>query len=341
MLIGLTNASATFQALMNNVLWPFLRRFVLVFFDDIVIYNSSLSEHLHHVRLVLEQLQAHQLFVKRSKCLQRTLRWLLGPRHLRGRCPHGRQQSPRHHCLTRTTDRARGPRVPWASRVLPAVHPRLRQHRHATHRPAEGHVPIAPRHAKLAAYERELIGLVQAVRHWCPYLWGLPFIIRTNHYSLKFLLVQRLSMIPQHQWASKLLDFNFSVEYTPVATNVVANALSHCHEKETGELVAISAPTFEIINDLHREIDSDLELRKLKQDVVAGDHGGDWALVDGPIIVSERVFVPRTSASLSAQLTNAHDTGHEGIQKTLHRLRDDFQVPGARLCSGLHRVPVE
>jgi hypothetical protein len=69
MLIGLTNASATFQALMNNVLWPFLRRFVLVFFDDILIYNSSLSEHLHHVRLVLEQLQAHQLFVKRSKCV--------------------------------------------------------------------------------------------------------------------------------------------------------------------------------------------------------------------------------------------------------------------------------
>jgi hypothetical protein len=34
--------------------------------------------------------------------------------------------------------------------------------------------PIAPRHAKLAAYERELIGLVQAVRHWRPYLWVVP-----------------------------------------------------------------------------------------------------------------------------------------------------------------------
>ena len=38
--------------------------------------------------------------------------------------------------------------------------------------------PIAPRHAKLAAYERELIGLVQAVRHWRPYLWGRCFIVR-------------------------------------------------------------------------------------------------------------------------------------------------------------------
>jgi hypothetical protein len=47
---------------------------------------------------------------------------------------------------------------------------------------------IAPQHAKLAAYKHELIGLVQAVRHWRPYLWGQSFIICTDHYSLKFLL---------------------------------------------------------------------------------------------------------------------------------------------------------
>jgi hypothetical protein len=58
--------------------------------------------------------------------------------------------------------------------------------------------PVAPQHAKLAAYERELIGLVKAVRHWRPYLWGRPFVVRTDHYSLKFLLDQRLSTIPQH-----------------------------------------------------------------------------------------------------------------------------------------------
>jgi hypothetical protein len=60
---GLTNAPATFQALMNTVLRPFLRRFVLVFFDDILIYNSSWSEHLRHVHLV-----EHRLFIKKSKC---------------------------------------------------------------------------------------------------------------------------------------------------------------------------------------------------------------------------------------------------------------------------------
>jgi hypothetical protein len=48
--------------------------------------------------------------------------------------------------------------------------------------------PFAMRHLKLAAYERELIGLVQAVCHWRPYLWGRHFAVRTNHYNLKYLL---------------------------------------------------------------------------------------------------------------------------------------------------------
>jgi hypothetical protein len=65
---GLTNAPATFQALMNDALRPFLRRFILVFFDDILIYSSAWSEHLRHVRLVFEQLQAHKLYLKKSKC---------------------------------------------------------------------------------------------------------------------------------------------------------------------------------------------------------------------------------------------------------------------------------
>jgi hypothetical protein len=68
---------------------------------------------------------------------------------------------------------------------------------------------VAPHHQKLPAYERELIGLVKEVRNWRPYLWGRAFLARTDHYSLKFLLDQRLSTIPQHTWSASCLDMTF------------------------------------------------------------------------------------------------------------------------------------
>lgn len=64
----LTNASATFQCVMNQILQPFLRKFVLVFLDDILIYSTSLEQHTEHIQLVLQTLRDNKLFLKHSKC---------------------------------------------------------------------------------------------------------------------------------------------------------------------------------------------------------------------------------------------------------------------------------
>jgi hypothetical protein len=84
---------------------------------------------------------------------------------------------------------------------------------------------VAAHHAKLPAYEWELIGLVKAVRHWRPYVWGRFFTIRTDHFSLKYILDQRLTIIPQHTWVSKLFGYDFTVEYRQGKFNVVTDAL--------------------------------------------------------------------------------------------------------------------
>lgn len=63
----LTDAPATFQVIMNKVFRPFLRKFVLVFFDDILIYSKTAGDHEIHVATVLETLKLHQLYANKGK----------------------------------------------------------------------------------------------------------------------------------------------------------------------------------------------------------------------------------------------------------------------------------
>ena len=64
----LTNAPVAFMDLMHRVFQPYLDQFVVVFMDDILIYSQSEREHEDHLRIVLQLLRDHQMYVKFSKC---------------------------------------------------------------------------------------------------------------------------------------------------------------------------------------------------------------------------------------------------------------------------------
>jgi hypothetical protein len=65
---GLTNAPRTFMRLMNEVLHPFIGKFVVVFFNDILIYSKSLNEHIEHLCAVFCALREAHLFTNLENC---------------------------------------------------------------------------------------------------------------------------------------------------------------------------------------------------------------------------------------------------------------------------------
>ena len=64
---GLCNTSPTFSRLMNHVLEPYINNFVIVYLDDICIYSKTPEQHIEHLRLVLQKLREHQMFIKMPK----------------------------------------------------------------------------------------------------------------------------------------------------------------------------------------------------------------------------------------------------------------------------------
>lgn len=109
----------------------------------------------------------------------------------------------------------------------------------------------------------------------------------------------------------------------------MADALSR-RDTEEAVIFAISGPQFDFINRLRQAHDQDPALITIKQEIASDQRTAPWSLIDGLVAFQGRLYIPPDAPLLQELLTAVHDDGHEGIQRTLHRLRRDFHSPNLR-----------
>ncbi|CAJ2630725.1 unnamed protein product [Trifolium pratense] len=308
---GLCNAPATFQATMNDIFRPMLRKTVIVFFDDILVFSTSWDQHLEHLKQVFTILSEQQFHLKASKCSfgQSKVSYL-------GHIVEGGTVAPDPLKIQAVDD------WPTPNQAMGAVL-------------LQGDHPIAyfsklfcPRMTRASTYLRELHAITGAVKRWRQYLLGQFFIIQTDHRSLKELLTQVIQTPEQQFYLSKLLGYHYDIQYKPGKSNTVADALSRAFEGVDATLHILSLPQFLFLDELRQDLSSDPAYIELRAKIESTPHQfPEFTLRDALILRHNKIWVSPTSRFKRLLMKEFHETpvgGHGGIVKTLKRLSENF-----------------
>ncbi|KAI2643799.1 Transposon Tf2-9 polyprotein [Labeo rohita] len=305
---GLANSPSYFQAFINEVFRDMLNRWVIVYIDDILIYSNSLSEHISHVRAVLQRLITHQLYAKEEKCEfhQDKVSFLgyiisadgvaMDERKLRGGSANNGSPSPGLPALQAFDDlRRRFSTVPILHHPDPDKPFVVEVDASST-----GVGAVLSQRQVERNYDvgnRELLAIKLALeegRHW---LEGSkhPFTVLTDYKNLEYLLVGQGTQ------------------------NTKADALSCIYEP--GQPIASSEsilPATMIIAPVSWDIMTEISEAQT-QDPSSPDCPANLTYV--PLCLRPRVL---------AQLHSTPSSGHPGIEATLHLLSNRFWWPTVR-----------
>ncbi|GKB32364.1 putative mitochondrial protein [Tanacetum coccineum] len=267
---GLTNAPLTFQAFMNDVFRAYLRKFTLVLFDDILIYSKSLEDHIQHLSMVLSTMRKHSLFAKESKCVFGTthVEYLGHVISAKGVATNPKKiqamqcwPSPTNikqlrgflgltgYYISNEAQQAftylknvmvQAPVLAFPNFNKPFVVETdasgvglgaiLQQEGHPIDYMSK---TLAPRQQALSTYEKEFLAVLMALEKWRGYLLDRHFVIKTDHYSLKYLLDQKITTPAQMKWLPKLMGFDYEVGYKKGSDNATTDALSRREDGDT------------------------------------------------------------------------------------------------------------
>ncbi|OMO64097.1 reverse transcriptase [Corchorus capsularis] len=291
---GLTNAPSTFQSLMNHIFQPFLRKFVLVFFDDILIYSENWDSHIQHLHQVFKVLEEHQLFLKLSKCdfaARQELRGFLGltgyyRRFIRN---YGIIAKPLPDLLKKNN-------FHW-NELATAAFEQLKTS--MTSAP----VLALPDFDKLFVVESDASHL------------GI------DHESLKYMLDQSTHTHAQHKWLVQMMQYDFEIQYRQGHTNVVADVLSR---QPVAELLTNSVFSTDLLARIQQSWEQDKSLAghitKVKSHPMAGAkftwNSGQFRR-KGKLVVGADTKLRRELLEL---FHSSSGGGHSGMDATTKRI---------------------
>ncbi|XP_019101930.1 PREDICTED: uncharacterized protein LOC109133354 [Camelina sativa] len=293
---GLTNAPSTFQCIMNDLFRPYLRKFVLVFFDDILIYSPNLAEHLTHLELVLELMPQHKFVANEKKCSFKLLKknnfsWTEAATTAFNNLKQAVTTIPvlalpdfKKKFTVETDASGVGIGAVLSQNKRPIAF--LSQAFSSTGRTK-------------SVYERELLAIVKVVSKWKHYLTGL----------------------------------NYRIEYKPGVENKVADALSRRPVIEELMQLSLAAPVNLDKEELRVQVQADAELGPIMAKLEQGIAIPDYSLEKGMLLRQGSLVIPRGSPFIPKLLEQFHASkvgGHEGALKTYKRLISEVTWRGMR-----------
>jgi len=181
---------------------------------------------------------------------------------------------------------------------------------------------LSPKHQALSTYEKEFMAVVLAVEKWRPYLLGRHFIIKTDHFSLKYLLEQKVTTAFQSKWLSKLMGYDYEICYKKGKENTAADSLSRLPAAQLLTLSFSSVHT-SLLEEVKVSWEQDANVQSIITQLEGGEVVPHYTLSQG-LLYRKGKLVVGNSAALQAKIIQLfHDSalgGHSGVAVTTKRI---------------------
>lgn len=184
----------------------------------------------------------------------------------------------------------------------------------------------------MSVYEKELLAVVFAIEKWRPYLIGRPFVIKTDHFSLKYLLEQRITTPMQQKWLSKLMGYEYEIFYKSGKENTVADSLSRISNAVV-TLGALSTISSELFKEIEASWHQDEKLKKVVADLQSGILHKKYSWVGNQLRRRGKIVVGNDSRLKQKLLQYFHSEalgGHSGVLVTTKRISSNLYWKGLR-----------